>query len=30
MIGSRKWKKFAESFPDRFFLTGIAEANMMA
>jgi transketolase len=29
LIGSLKMEKFAESFPDRFFQTGIAEANMM-
>ena len=29
LIGSLKMEKYAESFPDRFFQTGIAEANMM-
>jgi len=29
LIGSLKMEKFAESFPDRFFQSGIAEANMM-
>ncbi len=29
LIGSLKMEKFAESFPERFFQSGIAEANMM-
>lgn len=29
LTGSLKMDKFAKSFPDRFFQTGIAEANMM-
>ena len=29
LIGSLKMEKFAEAYPDRFFQTGIAEANMM-
>lgn len=29
LIGSLKMNKFAEAYPDRFFQTGIAEANMI-